>query len=198
MYPLYTIGEIGANLNLFYALFIGIAFGYIIESSGLGSSKHIAPVFYFKNLRVAETMVSAIITASTWIVIASYAGWLDFSQVFIPTTYIWPYLVGGILFGIGMIMSGWCPGTAAVGIARGKIDAGAFGLGLIVGMYLYFDQFDKIADFANSGNLGKFTIDKLLGGNIYTTGYLVTVVLAIGLSIFMNKMKKIRDEKGDD
>ncbi len=198
MYPLYTTGEIGTDLNLLYGLLIGIMFGFILERAGFGSSKHIAPVFFFKNLRVAQTMVSAIITASTWIIIAAYMGVLDFSQLFIPEVYIWPYLVGGAMFGVGMVMSGWCPGTAVVGFARGKIDAAVFLLGLLAGMYVYFDFYDKFADFAKSGYLGRYTIDKLVGGNIFTSGYLVTIILGLGLAIFMNYMKKIRDSKGDD
>ncbi len=194
MYPLFTTGAIDGNLNLFYAIFIGIAFGFILERAGFGKSTHIAPIFYFRNLRVAETMVSAIITTATLITFAVYNGWVDYNKIFIPLTYVWPYLVGGILFGLGMVMSGWCPGTSVVGLATGKIDALAFILGLLVGMFIYFDEFDKIINFANSGFAGRFTIDKLVGGNIFTS-LLITLFIGIGLMVFMNVMKKIRDKK---
>ncbi len=194
MYPLFTTGAIDSNLNLFYAIFIGIAFGFILERAGFGKSTHIAPIFYFRNLRVAETMVSAIITTATLITFAVYNGWVDYNKIFIPLTYVWPYLVGGILFGLGMVMSGWCPGTSVVGLATGKIDALAFILGLLVGMFIYFDEFDKIINFANSGFAGRFTIDKLVGGNIFTS-LLITLFIGIGLMVFMNVMKKIRDKK---
>ena len=194
MYPLFTTGSISSELNMLFAIFIGIAFGFILERAGFGKSTNIASVFYFKNLRVAQTMVSAIITASFLLVITVYFGVLDFNQIYIPTTYVWPYLVGGALFGFGMIMAGWCPGTAVVGFATGKIDAAMFLLGLLVGMLIYFQQFEKIIDFANSGNLGKFTISKFIGGNIYTS-LVITIFLGICLLIFMNKMKSIRNKK---
>lgn len=194
MYPLFTTGTIDSNLNLFYALFIGIMFGFILERAGFGKSNHIAPIFYFKNLRVSQVMVSAILTGATWLIIAVYNGWIDFNQVFIPQTYVWPYLVGGAMFGLGMVMSGWCPGTAIVGFATGKIDAGVFLLGIMTGMYVYFDQFDKIADFANSSYLGRFTIDKLVGGDIYTS-YLITVIMGIALAIFMHQMKALKEKR---
>jgi len=196
MYPLFTTGSISYDLNLFYAIFIGVAFGYILERAGFGKSTHIAPIFYFKNLRVAETMVSAILTAGAWLAFAVYNGWIDYNQVFIPATYVWPYLVGGIIFGLGMVMAGWCPGTAIVGFASGKIDAAVFMLGMIAGMYVYFDQFDKFSDFANGSYLGRFTIDKLVGGNVYTS-FLITVLLGIGLAVFMNVMKKVVEKKGE-
>ena len=195
MYPLFTTGTIDLNSNLLYGLIIGALFGIVLERTGFGSAKHIAPVFYFKNLKVSQTIVSAIITCSTLIVIASYNGWIDYTQIFIPDTYVWPYLVGGVLFGGAMVMSGWCPGTAVVGFASGKIDAGVFIIGLLCGMYFYFDIYDYIAPFANSGYLGRFTIDKLIGGDIYTSSYITTILLGTFLAIFMNVMKSIKDKK---
>ncbi len=198
MYPLFSTGVIDFNTNLLYGLVIGIFFGFILERAGFGSSKHIASVFYFRNLRVAKVMISTILTCATWIVIASYNGWVDYNQIFIPLTYVWPYLAGGALFGLGMVMSGWCPGTAVVGFASGKIDATVFLLGALAGMYVYFINFDKFADFANSGYLGRYTIDKLVGGNLYTSSYLVTVVLGIGLMIFMSYMKSLLSKRGEN
>jgi len=197
LYPLFTTGAINGNENFFWAVIIGIVFGFILERAGFGTSRHIAPVFFFRNLRVSQVMVSAILTCATLLTIAVYNGMLDFNQIFIPTTYIWPYLVGGALFGLGMVMSGWCPGTAVVGFATGKLDAAVFLLGVMFGMSVYFDNFDKIADFANSSNVGRLTIDKLVGGDIYTA-LIITVFIGIGLSIFMNVMKSIRDNKGEE
>ncbi len=193
--PLFTTGQIANNLNLFIGLFIGIGFGFILEKAGFGTSRHIASVFYFSKLVVTQTMISAIVTAATWVVVFSYFGWMDFSHVFIPITYVWPYLFGGMVFGAGMIMSGWCPGTVLVGVSTGKIDAFVFVAGMLVGMFTYFQTYQYFEAFANSGNLGRFTIDKLVGGNMFTSSYLVTVILAIGLGVFMNVMKNIIDKK---
>jgi uncharacterized membrane protein YedE/YeeE len=197
LYPLFTTGAIDNNMNFFYAIFIGMAFGFILERAGFGTSRQIAPVFFFRNLRVSQVMVSAILTCATLLTTAVYMGILDFNQIFIPTVYIWPYLVGGALFGLGMIMSGWCPGTAVVGFATGKLDAAVFLLGVMVGMSVYFDNFDSLASFANSSNVGRFTIDKLVGGDIYTS-LIITIFIGIGLSIFMNIMKSIRNTKGEE
>ncbi len=195
LFPLFTTGQISSNLNLFLGLFIGIGFGFVLEKAGFGTSKHIATVFYFRNLRVTQTMIAAIVTATTWVVIFSYMGWMDFSKVFIPITYVWPYLVGGIIFGAGMVMSGWCPGTSVVGMVTGKVDAVVFIVGMFAGMFVYFQTYAYIEGFANSGNLGRFTIDKLIGGDMFTSSYLVTIILAIGLGIFMHVMKSIVDKK---
>jgi len=196
--PLFTSGFLDSNTNLMLALAIGIMFGFILERAGFATSAHIAPVFYFKNIMVAKVMVSAIVTASTLLFLGIIFGYIDYNNLFIPTTYVWAYMVGGIIFGIGMVMSGWCPGTAVAGIATGKIDAIIFILGLIAGMYFYFyayDAYEILREFANSSNLGRFTIDKLAGTDDIRVSYIVTIVASFGLLAFMMIMKKIADKK---
>jgi len=197
LYPLYTTGVLSSGENLLYAILIGIMFGFILERSGFGRSTHIAPIFYFRNLAVSQMMISAIITCATLLTGAVYLGLLDFNQIFVPTTYVWPYVVGGLLFGLGMVMSGWCPGTAVVGFSTGRLDAAVFLAGVMVGMSVYFDSFDSIAAFANSGNSGRLTFQNILGVDIYTA-LVITVIIGFGLAIFMNVMKSIRDKKGED
>jgi len=55
-----------------------------------------------------------------------------------PTIY-GAQLVGGLLFGVGFVMGGWCPGTAAAGFAAGRIDALVFLLGTLGGSILFND-----------------------------------------------------------
>ena len=76
IYPLFTTGAIGNNLNFLYALIIGIVFGFIIERAGFGSSKQIAPLFYFRSLRVSQIMVSAFLTCAILLTTAVFYGLL--------------------------------------------------------------------------------------------------------------------------
>jgi uncharacterized membrane protein YedE/YeeE len=188
------------SVNLFMGLLIGVMFGFILERAGFATSAHIAPIFYFRNVMVAKVMVSAIVTTSTLIMLGVLFGYIDYSKLFFPNTYLLPYLIGGAIFGIGMVMSGWCPGTAVAGVATGKIDALIFILGAMAGMYFYFGIYDSIADFVNSTNLGKFTIAQALGfekDNVKVS-YLVTLIASFGLLFFMLIMHKVAKNKGDE
>ena len=40
----------------------------------------------------------------------------------VPATYIVGNLVGGLIFGVGMALAGFCPGTCAAGAGEGKLD----------------------------------------------------------------------------
>ncbi len=50
--PLFKNGFISVEANLFFALILGFAFGFILERTGLLGLKVIADTFYFKNIAV--------------------------------------------------------------------------------------------------------------------------------------------------
>ena len=119
-----TLDSAGA---LIAALIIGILFGVSLEKAGFGSSKRLSGIFYFRDMVVLKVMFTALVTAMLGLSIAILTGLVDPStQIYYMKTYYGTYVVAGLLFGAGFVMSGWCPGTAAVGMASGKIDAVVF------------------------------------------------------------------------
>ncbi len=191
--PLYKNALISPEANLFFAVVMGFAFGFVLERTGFTRSLHIAETFYFKNLAVPKIMGVTVITATTWLIIFSWLGWIDLGALFTPKTYIWPYVVGGILFGLGMVMSGYCPGTAVAGLGSGKSDALVFLLGLFGGAFLYFMLYPMVKDFASSGNLGVLKLQDLFGGNEYTS-YILTVILETGIISFLVLLQKLTNK----
>ena len=71
--------------------------------------------------------------------------------------------IGGILFGLGMVIGGYCPGTAVASIATGKIDALVFVVGFLVGSLIFGDLFPVWGDFYNSDYMGVVRLDQALG-----------------------------------
>ena len=63
-------------------------------------------------------------------------------------------VVGGLLFGVGFVMGGWCPGTAAAGFAAGRIDALVFLLGTLGGSILFNELFPVIRSLYAAGDQG--------------------------------------------
>jgi len=62
--------------------------------------------------------------------------------------------VGGLVFGVGFVMSGWCPGTAAVGAASGKLDALVFLGGAVLGGVVFNELFAVVAPLYAWGDGG--------------------------------------------
>jgi rhodanese-related sulfurtransferase len=162
-------------------LLIGFAFGFVLESAGFGNSKKLAAQFYFKDMTVLKVMFGAIIVAMALIFGASAVGLLDYNLVWVNPTYLWPGIVGGLIMGVGFIVGGFCPGTSLVGAATGKLDALAFVLGVVFGIFLFGETVGSFNLFWNSSYLGRLTIPDWLG---LPTGIVVLLLILMALFMF--------------
>jgi thiosulfate/3-mercaptopyruvate sulfurtransferase len=68
-------------------------------------------------------------------------GWVSLGSVYNMPTIYGAQIIGGLLFGVGFVVSGWCPGTAAVGVASGKIDGLVFLGGAVLGSIFFNETF---------------------------------------------------------
>jgi 3-mercaptopyruvate sulfurtransferase SseA/uncharacterized membrane protein YedE/YeeE len=138
----YGSNSLGSSFALFASLVIGCFFGLALERAGFGSSRRLAGIFYLRDMAVLKVMFTALITAMLGLVFLEKTGLLDpSSQIYFMPTYYGAQVVAGLIFGIGFVMGGWCPGTAAVGISSGRIDALVFFAGGIAGSVLYNELF---------------------------------------------------------
>ena len=160
---------------------IGFGFGYVLELSGFGNSKKLAAQFYFKDLTVLKVMFGAIITAMVLIFLSSAVGILDFNLVYVPETYLWPGLLGGVIMGFGFIIGGFCPGTSVVSAATFKIDGILFLLGALFGVFA-FGETEKYFDaFWHSSYFGRLTLMDVFH---LPTGVVVLLVVLMALFMF--------------
>jgi len=161
---------------------IGVAFGMTLESAGFGNSKLLAAQFYFKDMRVFKVMFTAIIVAMTLIFLASGLDLLDYNLIWVPPTYLWPGIVGGLIMGVGFIIGGFCPGTSLVGMATGKLDAVMFVLGVLFGIYLFGETVGSFATFFDSSYMGRFTLPELFNTSY---GVVVISIVVVALLLFL-------------
>ena len=69
------------------------------------------------------------------------------------------------MFGVGFLISGYCPGTAVAGLASGRIDALVMMIGVGIGSFLFAIVYPLIEGFYMSSNLGTVTLPQILGIN---------------------------------
>jgi rhodanese-related sulfurtransferase len=162
-------------------LLIGFSFGFVLEMAGFGNSRKLAAQFYFKDMTVLKVMFSAIVVAMVLIFSASAVGLLDYNLVWVNPTYLWPGIVGGLIMGAGFIIGGFCPGTSLVGAATLKLDALAFALGVVFGIFLFGETVGGFDLFWNSSYLGRLTVPAWLG---LPTGVVVLLVVLMALFMF--------------
>jgi hypothetical protein len=135
MGPLAPYEIISENTNFLLAFFIGIGFGFVLESSGFSSSRKLAGIFYGYDTVVLKVFFTGAITCMIGLLLMSLFGWIDLNLVYVNPTYLTSAIVGGVIMGAGFIMGGFCPGTSFCGAAIGKIDAMVFIIGLFIGVY---------------------------------------------------------------
>ncbi len=182
--PLVKTGVISEVTNLWLAVPIGFIFGLGLYFAGFTDSRRIARAFYLKDVGVPVVMFSAIVTGMIGLWALSLMGFIDTSKMYFLPTFLMPMAVGGVLFGVGMAIGGFCPGTAAASIATGRVDAMIFVIGFLGGSILFGDLFPIWGDFYNSDYRGVYRLDQLLGLNLGTV-VLLLVVASVGGSLLM-------------
>jgi rhodanese-related sulfurtransferase len=153
----------------------------VLETAGFGNSKKLAAQFYFKDLTVFKVMFTAIIVACALIFLSSALGLLDYNLVWVPPTYLWPGIVGGLIMGVGFIVGGFCPGTSLVAMATGKVDGLFFVIGVLTGIFLFGETVSSFAVFFDSSYMGRFTLPELFG---VSYGWVVLAVIVMALVMF--------------
>ena len=159
--PFYEYGLFGESTSLGVALAIGVVFGFFLERGGLGDARKLAAQFYLTDLTVLKVMFSAIVTAALGLFWLGRLGILDVSRVYVLPTYVVPHLVGGLVFGVGFVMGGLCPGTSCVSLSSGKLDGLVLLGGMLLGIVLFNEAHPLLATFYDSTPLGQVTLTDL-------------------------------------
>lgn len=176
MLPIDVTAEFGKFIGNFVFLLIGAGFGASLEVAGFGDSRRLAKQFYFKDMTVLKTMFTAIIVACILIFLTSALGLLDFSQIAVNQTYLWPGIVGGLIMGVGFVIGGYCPGTSIVSAASFKIDGIFFFIGTLLGAGLFGESVSGFYDFWNSSFSERLLVSDWLGWSLGATVFSVTLM----------------------
>jgi len=161
MQTLYSQGLLESSTSFLVSLGIGILFGFALERGGLGSARRVTGLFYFRDMVVLKVMFSALIVGMLCINYAKSLGWLNpDSLYYLPSIYPAQFL-GGLLFGVGFAMGGWCPGTAAVGMATGRLDALIFLFGSILGSVTFNEVYPWIAPLTQNSQGTQFAYEAM-------------------------------------
>lgn len=178
------------NLNMIAVITFGAMFGYFLEASGLGSPKKLNAQFILKDWSVFKVMFTSIVVAAGGLLILDMLWLTDSSTFFLPTTFFWAILIGGVLLGIGLNVGGYCPGTSVVGFFSGRIDALFFMIGMIIGVLLFALLFESIEPLyhAAQGPQGQ-TLSELIHLPRWTVVISLFIMAVIGF-IFGDKFEK--------
>ena len=179
--PFFELGAFGETGSLVVAMFIGIAFGWVLEQIGMGRARKLAGQFYLSDLTVFKVMFTAIVTAMLGVFWLGWLGVVDVSRIYVPETFILPQLVGGLIFGAGFAIAGLCPGTSCVSAATGRADGLAVVVGMFAGVLTMGALLGRLAGFYSSTAWGASTLPDVFG---LSYGVVVFGVVLLALAGF--------------
>jgi hypothetical protein len=157
---------------------LGFWFGFLLERAGFGSPRKLASIFYFKDFAVLKVMFTAIVVAMLLILYCSLFGWLDIEAIYVLPTYIWPYVIGGLLLGVGFVMGGYCPTTSLVAAVSGRLDGLVFIIGMMIGVVLFAEMFPLLEGIYTAGYLGQIRLPEILHLSSGTIAFAVCIMAA--------------------
>jgi hypothetical protein len=182
MAPYDLAGTLGVTGSYLVYLGIGFGFGFILESSGFGDGRKLAGQFYFSDLSVLKVIFTAIVVAMLLIFWSTALGLLDYDDILVNETWLWPGIVGGLIMGVGFVVGGYCPGTSLVSVATLKIDGMFYVLGLFVGVLAFNETIEHLDAFWRSSYLGRFTLPELFE---LETGVVVFLLICLAIVMFI-------------
>lgn len=179
--PISKIAEWSSTPTILVAALLGFGFGFVLERAGFGSARTLAGQWYGYNFAVLRVMFTAIVVAMLGLFGLSAVGVLDLGKVQINETYLWPQLVGGLLFGVGFGVGQYCPGTAVVACSTGRVDALTYLVGFFGGVLAFFFAFPALEPLYEAGSRGKVLLPEALG---LPVGVVVLAVVLMALGAF--------------
>ena len=87
------------------ALVLGIAFGFSLNKAGLTKYHKIVNVFRFTDMAVLQFMMTALVVSMIGLFGLRALGVIEFPNI--PGTYIVGNILGGLVFGVGMALTGY-------------------------------------------------------------------------------------------
>lgn len=120
--------------QLVLGLLFGIIFGFLLQKGGVAKYHILLGVLLLEDFTVVKVMLTAIIVGMVG-VFALYA--LGLVKLHIKPTRYAANIIGGLIFGVGFALIGYCPGTGAAALGQGNLDAIAGVAGLMIGSYVF-------------------------------------------------------------
>ena len=152
----------------------GVLFGFFMQKAQVIRYDKQLAALRLQDMTIVKFMLTAILVAMLGIYLL-----LDFGLVklSIKSTILGANILGGLIFGIGWAIVGYCPATAMGALGEGRYDSVFALLGMVLGAGLYAEAFPFLKGTVLTwGNFGKITIPSALGIN----HWIVIVILAAG------------------
>jgi uncharacterized protein len=165
------------NAPLFWGLVFGIVFGFLLQKGGATKYNIIIGQLLLTDFTVLKIMLSAVVTGMIGIFALKSFGLVEHYP---KKGSAGKNIIGGLIFGVGFAVLGYCPGTIAGAIGNGYLDAIVGGLaGILLGAALFANLYPRLRQgLLKVGDFGNLTLPELFKVNDWV------IVVPLSLLIF--------------
>lgn len=172
--------QAGKKTQLWLGLFSGIIFGFLLQKGGATRYDIILGQLLLTDFTVVKIMLSAVITGMIGVYTLKSIGLVKL----VPKPgSAGMSIIGGLIFGIGFAVLGYCPGTISGAVGDGQVDAAIGGVaGILIGSGLFAALYPGLSKgILKKGFFGTVTLPELLKVN----DWVVVVPMVIILSLIL-------------
>jgi uncharacterized membrane protein YedE/YeeE len=174
----------GRTSQFLLAALFGFLFGFFLQKGGVAKYHILMGVLLLEDFTVIKVMLTAILVGMIGVYTLHALGQVELK---IKPTRLASNLSGGLIFGVGFGLAGYCPGTTSAALGQGNYDALAVMVGMVAGSYCFAELSRRLARTLDPiGDRGKLTLPELFRVPLYPFIAGFAVLLAIVL-FFLNQ-----------
>ena len=170
--------------DMMYGLVTGILFGFLLQKGRVLRYDKQIGALRLLDMTIVKFMLSAIVVGmiGTYVLVD-----LGLAKLSIKPMIVGAVVIGGLIFGAGWGLLGYCPGTSLGAVGEGRLD-GLWGIaGMLAGAAIYAEVYPLMkATVLKWGDFGKITLPQALG----LRHWLVRLPLAIGRVLLFRWLEK--------
>ncbi len=171
--------------QLCLGLLIGIVFGFLLQKGGATRYDVIIRQLLLQDFTVVKIMLSAVVTGMIGVHLLKS---MKMARLHLKSGSLGQNVIGGLIFGIGFGLLGYCPGTVAGAAGQGALDA-IFGgiVGMLIGAGIFAAIFPKLQKrILGIGYFGELSLAQFLKIN----EWLVIMILCAAIVALLFAMEK--------
>lgn len=141
------------------ALIFGLAFGFLLQKGGVSKYHILEGQLLLVDFTVMKVMLSAILVGMIGVYFLQQRG---LAKPHIKPAKLGANIMGGLIFGTGFALAGYCPGTGAAALGQGNLNAFYYMGGMLVGSYIFAELSEQLDTTVKSWmNKGKMTLPEV-------------------------------------
>jgi len=171
--------------DLIYGLVTGVIFGFLLQKARVIRYDKQLGALRLMDMTIVKFMFTTVLVAMVGVYLLKDLGLVKLS---IKSTILGANIVGGLIFGVGWALLGYCPGTSLGAFGEGRYDSIWGIVGMLTGAALFAELFPLMnRTVLTWGNYGKLTVPDALGVNHWV---IIAVMVILGLLMFRFFEKK--------